>query len=96
MRRRRLQERNGPLSEKQHEEYRFSILLIDDKLRIGLERVYRITMRPIKEIDMNRFANTALAAFAALILSLGSIGAIVTVPPAEAASPASLTLPDLA
>jgi hypothetical protein len=34
---------------------------------------------------MPRFADTALAALAALVLSLGSIGAIVTIPPAQAA-----------
>ncbi|GAA0759815.1 hypothetical protein FHS52_000914 [Erythromicrobium ramosum] len=45
---------------------------------------------------MNRIANTALAACAALVLSLASIGAIVTVPPAEAAAPAALSLLDLA
>ncbi|WP_166545970.1 hypothetical protein [Porphyrobacter sp. SLTP] len=45
---------------------------------------------------MNSIANTALAACAALVLSLASIGAIVTVPPAEAAAPAALNLPDLA
>ncbi|MCL9983509.1 MAG: hypothetical protein NBV60_10170 [Erythrobacter sp.] len=45
---------------------------------------------------MTRFANTALAAFAALALSLGSIGAIVTVPPAQAAAPAALELPVIA
>jgi hypothetical protein len=49
-----------------------------------------------KEIDMTRFANTTLAALAALLLSMGSIGAIVTVPPAEAAVPASVDLPALA
>ncbi|WP_301752012.1 hypothetical protein [uncultured Erythrobacter sp.] len=45
---------------------------------------------------MNHFANTALAACAALVLSLASIGAIVTVPPAEAANPAALALPNIA
>jgi hypothetical protein len=39
---------------------------------------------------MNRLANTAL------VLTLSSIGAIVTVPPAEAAVPAALDLPVLA
>jgi hypothetical protein len=53
-------------------------------------------MCPIKEIDMTRFANTALAACAALVLTFASIGAIVTVPPAQAASPAALALPALA
>ena len=64
--------------------------------RIGLEGFYRITMCPTKEIDMNRIANTALAACAALVLSLASIGAIVTVPPAEAQTPAAFTLPPVA
>jgi hypothetical protein len=82
--------------EKQHGQYRFSILLIDDKPRIGLSAPYRITMRPIKENDMTRFANTALTALAALALTLGSIGAIVAVPPAQAAAPAVLALPALA
>ena len=63
---------------------------------IGLEGFYRITMCPTKEIDMNRIANTALAACAALVLSLASIGAIVTVPPAQAAAPVALDLPTLA
>lgn len=45
---------------------------------------------------MTRFANTALAACAALVLTLGSIGAIVTVPPAQAETPAALDLPNLA
>jgi hypothetical protein len=44
-------------------------------------------MCPIKEIDMNRFANHAFAALAAFALTLGSIGAIVTVPAAQAATP---------
>jgi hypothetical protein len=79
-----------------HGQYRFSILLIDDKSRIGLEGVYRITMCNRKENDMTRFANTAFAACAAVILSLASIGAIVIVPSAQAANPAMLTLPSLA
>lgn len=41
---------------------------------------------------MTRFANTALAACAAAFLSLASIGAIVTVPPAQAETPAVLAL----
>ena len=45
---------------------------------------------------MSRFANTALAACAALILSLSSIGAIVTVPPAHATAAASLGTAELA
>jgi hypothetical protein len=53
-------------------------------------------MCSIKEIDMNRFANHAFAALAAFVLALGSIGAIVTVPPAQAAAPAALSLPPLA
>jgi hypothetical protein len=64
--------------------------------RIGLERLYRITIRCIKEINMPRYMNTTLAALAALALSLGSIGAIVTVPPAQAAAPAALELPVIA
>lgn len=36
---------------------------------------------------MNRFAAHAFALLAALALTYGSIGAIVTVPPAHAASP---------
>ena len=39
---------------------------------------------------MPRFANTALAACAALMLSLGSIGSIVAVPSAQAATPVAL------
>ena len=45
---------------------------------------------------MTRFANTALAALGALTLSIASIGAIVTVPPAQAATPAAVALPVLA
>ncbi len=45
---------------------------------------------------MYRFANTALAACAALVLSLSSIGAIVTVPPAQAAGPLSISAAELA
>ncbi len=45
---------------------------------------------------MIRFYKASLAAFAALFLTLGSIGAIVTLPPAEAATPAVLTMPALA
>jgi hypothetical protein len=64
--------------------------------RIGLEKIYRITMCPRKENDMPRFANTALAACAAAFLSLASIGAVVTVPPAQAETPAVLALPAVA
>jgi hypothetical protein len=84
------------LTAKQRREYRFSILLIDDKPRIGLESPYRITIRRLKEINMNRFLNTALAAFIAVALSFSSIGAIVTVPPAQAAAPTALAMPALA
>lgn len=42
---------------------------------------------------MDRFLNTTLAAFAALALTLGSIGAIVTVPSAQAETPTALALP---
>ena len=45
---------------------------------------------------MNRFANHAFAALAAFALSLGSIGAIVTVPPAQAAVPMPLAAAELA
>lgn len=45
---------------------------------------------------MTRYAHTTLAAFAAMLLTLGSIGAIVTVPPAQAAVPAPVALPVLA
>jgi len=53
-------------------------------------------MHSNKENDMNRFANSALAACAALVLSLASIGAIVTVPPAEAQTAAAFSLPPVA
>jgi hypothetical protein len=90
-------EQHRGLIEKRHVQYRFSILLIDDKPRIGLHALYRNTMRPIKENDMPRLANTALAACAAIVLSLSSIGAIVTVPPAHAATAgAALAMPELA
>jgi len=45
---------------------------------------------------MPRFANTALAARAAFVLTLGSIGAILAVPPAQAASPAAIATGELA
>lgn len=45
---------------------------------------------------MTRFANTALTACAAFVLSLASIGAIVTVPPAQAESPAAMIPAELA
>lgn len=45
---------------------------------------------------MTSLANTLLAACAALVLSAASIGAIVTVPPAQAESPAALAMPALA
>lgn len=45
---------------------------------------------------MTRFANTTLAACAAMVLTLGSIGAIVTVPPAQAETPAAFELPAVA
>jgi hypothetical protein len=64
--------------------------------RIGLEAPYRITIRCFKEINMTRFYNTALAALIAVALSFGSIGAIVTVPPAQAAAPTALAMPSLA
>lgn len=45
---------------------------------------------------MNRFVNHTFAALAAFVLTLGSIGAIVTVPPAQAEVPAAFTLPAIA
>lgn len=45
---------------------------------------------------MCRLHNAALAACTALVLSLGSIGATVNVPPAQAQSPAMLALPAIA
>jgi hypothetical protein len=45
---------------------------------------------------MTRFLSTTLATFAALALSLGSIGAIVTVPSAQAETPTVLALPAIA
>jgi len=45
---------------------------------------------------MNRFANHAFAALAAFVLALGSIGAIVIVPPAQAAAPMPLAAAELA
>jgi hypothetical protein len=49
-----------------------------------------------KENDMARLTNTVLAACAAFVLSLASIGAIVTVPPAQAAAPATIATLELA
>jgi hypothetical protein len=45
---------------------------------------------------MNRFLNHSLAAVAACLLTLWSIGAIVTVPAANAQTPAALALPLIA
>lgn len=47
---------------------------------------------------MTRFLSHSLAALAAFVLALGSVGAIVTVPPAQAHTPAApgLALPPLA
>lgn len=45
---------------------------------------------------MPRFLNHTLAAVLAFTFAVGSIGAIVTVPPAQAAGPAALVLPVLA
>lgn len=45
---------------------------------------------------MNRYLNTAFVALAACMLSLGSIGAIITVPPAQAETPAAFALPVIA
>jgi hypothetical protein len=46
--------------------------------------------------SMTRFLNTTLAACAALALSVGSIGAIVTVPASQAAAQRAIALPELA
>jgi hypothetical protein len=45
---------------------------------------------------MTRLTSNILAACAALALTFGSIGAIVTVPPAQAETPAAIDLPNLA
>ncbi len=45
---------------------------------------------------MNRLLNQSFAAAFAAILALGSIGAIVTVPPAQAEVPAALAMPAIA
>ncbi|KPQ38249.1 MAG: hypothetical protein HLUCCX21_00430 [Porphyrobacter sp. HL-46] len=45
---------------------------------------------------MNHLLNHTLAAIAAFVLALGSIGAIVTVPPAQSPGAAVLALPALA
>lgn len=45
---------------------------------------------------MTRFATNALAACAAVLLTFGSIGAIVTIPPAQAKTPAAFALPPVA
>ena len=45
---------------------------------------------------MTRLTNSVLAACAAFVLSLASIGAIVTVPPAQAAAPVTLSAAELA
>jgi hypothetical protein len=45
---------------------------------------------------MTRLLNHAFAATLAFVLAFGSIGAIVAVPPAQAAAPAMLDLPALA
>jgi hypothetical protein len=53
-------------------------------------------MRLLKENDMTRFTNSALAACAAAFLCFVSINAIVTVPPANAAANATFAAPELA
>ncbi len=45
---------------------------------------------------MNRFLNHAFAVAFAFALTLGSIGAIVTVPTAQAEVPSALALPAIA
>lgn len=45
---------------------------------------------------MTRFMNHTLAALAALVLAFGSIGAIVTVPPAHAQAAGVLDIPVIA
>lgn len=50
----------------------------------------------LKENDMTRFLNNSLAVVAAFVLTLGSVGAIVTVPPAQAANQTVLAAPELA
>ncbi len=50
----------------------------------------------LTEINMNHFLNHALAAVAAFSLTLGTIGVITTVPPAQAEAPAALALPMIA
>ncbi|MFM7402760.1 MAG: hypothetical protein ACKO1N_01435 [Erythrobacter sp.] len=45
---------------------------------------------------MTRFANSAATACVAVLLSLASISAIVTVPPAQANAPATLVVPVIA
>ena len=62
-------------------------------VRIGLEEAYRITMCHRKGNDMIRLTNNVLAACAAFVLSLASIGAI---PQAEAAAPAPIATVELA
>jgi hypothetical protein len=81
---------------KQHRQYRFSILLIDDMPRIGLERIYRITMSLRKENDMDRLASATLAVCAAMFLTISAIDAIVTVSTAQAETPAAFALPAVA
>lgn len=49
-----------------------------------------------KENDMPRLLNTTLTAAVAVLLSLGSIGAIIIVPPAQAESPVPFALPPVA
>jgi hypothetical protein len=45
---------------------------------------------------MTHYLGSTLAACAAFVLTLGSIGAIVTVPTAQAASQTALAAPELA
>jgi hypothetical protein len=88
--------RCAALGEKRCAVYRFAILLIDDKLSCGLHPFYRIAICTFKEIDMNRFANHALAALAACLLGLSAISATVIAPPAETAAPAAVAPAELA
>ena len=45
---------------------------------------------------MNQILNASLSALAAVMLTLGSIGVIVTVPPEQATAPGVITLPVIA
>jgi hypothetical protein len=67
---------NAGFTGKRRVTYRFSILLIDDKRRIAIRRFYRITIQPVKVINMACADCTAIVARAAVTLLLCTIAIV--------------------